>query len=649
MPETPMTMPGATPAGVNDFAFKMGTVNGTGSASANTLLMQAIFRMGIPVSGKNVFPSNIQGLATWYEIRVSKDGYTARPANVDLVVALNTATYAKDVAAVRPGGFLLYDSSWPLDIALVREGITILGIPFGQLCVDNFEGDRNRTLLRNIVYVGSLAALLEIDMEIIGDLLREKFAKKKGVLDANFRAIQLGYDYAKEHYDCPLPFSLSKMDATKDSILLDGNSSCALGAVYAGATVGAWYPITPSTSLMEAYKEFCERFRIDSETKQRKYCLIQAEDELAAAGMVFGAGWAGARSFTSTAGPGISLMSEFVGLAYYTEIPGVFFDIQRTGPSTGMPTRTQQGDLLSIAYLSHGDTKHIALFPANPAECFTLAVNAFDLTERFQTPVFVVSDLDIGMNDWMCKRFTWDDAYKPDRGKVLGPAELEEVKRFSRYLDTDGDGIAARSLPGVHPKGGYFTRGSGHTKHATYTEDAAEYLEVVDRLKHKLETAATVVPAPEMHLQNADGASADIGIVAIGGCHAAVLEAVDRLRAGGNSADYMRIRAFPFNADVRAFIEAHPRCYVVEQNRDGQLRTLIAIETGIARDRMTSVLDYGGLPLTADRVVAGITGAAPTAEEAIVPRTPTVGVTSNESPGPGGAMTSRPVPPWLSS
>jgi 2-oxoglutarate/2-oxoacid ferredoxin oxidoreductase subunit alpha len=591
-------------SGVNDFAFKIGTVNGTGSASANGLLMQAIFRMGIPVTGKNVFPSNIQGLPTWYEIRVSKDGYTARPEHVDLVVALNPETYAKDVAAVRPGGYLLYDSSWPLDDTLVREGITILGIPFGKMCVESFEGDRNRTLLRNITYVGALAALLEIDMDIVGEMLHEKFAKKKSLLEANHRAIKLGYDYAKANYTCPLPFRLERMDATGDSILIDGNSAAALGAVFAGATVGAWYPITPSTSLMEAFKEYCERFRVDPETKQRKYALIQAEDELAAAGMVIGAGWAGARAFTSTAGPGISLMSEFIGLAYYTEVPGVFFDIQRTGPSTGMPTRTQQGDLLSIAYLSHGDTKHIALFPANPEECFYLAVAAFDLAERFQTPVFVVSDLDIGMNDWMCPRFTWDDSYSPDRGKVLGADDLERIERFSRYLDVDGDGIAARTYPGVHARGGYFTRGSGHTKHATYTEDAAEYLEVVDRLSKKMVTAAMAVPAPELHMQGGNGTPASIGIISIGGCHAAVLEAVHRLRAAGQSVDYMRIRAFPFAPSVRAFIESHPTCYVVEQNRDGQLRSLLAIETGVERDRMTSVLDYGGLPLTANRVVA---------------------------------------------
>ena len=591
---------------VNDFAFKIGTVNGTGSASANSLLMQAIFRMGIPVTGKNVFPSNIQGLPTWYEIRVAKDGYTARPEDVDLVVAMNPATYAKDVAAVRPGGYLLYDSSWPLDAALVREGITILGIPFGALCVENFQGDRERTLLRNIVYAGALAALLSIDMDVVGEMLREKFSKKRALLDANFLAIRLGYDYAKQHYDCPLPFHLERMDATNDYVLLDGNSAAALGCVYAGATVGAWYPITPSTSLMEAFKEYCERYRIDPDTKQRKYCLIQAEDELAAAGMVIGAGWCGARSFTSTAGPGISLMSEFIGLAYYTEIPGVFFDIQRTGPSTGMPTRTQQGDLLSIAYLSHGDTKHVALFPANPEECFYMAVNAFDLAERFQTPVFVVSDLDIGMNDWMCRKLHWDDSYRPDRGKVLGPDELEHIQKFSRYADTGG-GIPARTLPGAHPKGGYFTRGSGHDKNAAYTEDSAEYLEVVDRLARKLATAANEVPAPELHLQNAN-AAAEIGIISVGGCHAAVLEAVDRMRRDGQSVDYMRIRAFPFPASVRQFIEAHERCYVVEQNRDGQLRSLLAIETGIARDRMISVLDYGGLPLTADRVVRGVLG-----------------------------------------
>jgi 2-oxoglutarate ferredoxin oxidoreductase subunit alpha len=529
---------------------------------------------------------------------VSKDGYTARPTEVDLVVALNPETYAKDVAAVRPGGYLLYDSSWPLPDALRRQDISILGVPFGTMCVETFEGDRARSLMRNIAYAGALAALLRIDMDVVSEMLREKFAKKKALLDSNFTAIRLGYDYAMAHFDCPLPFRLERMNANADYILLDGNSACGLGAVFAGATVGAWYPITPSTSLMEAYKEFAERYRVDKETGQRKYCLIQAEDELAAAGMVLGAGWAGARAFTSTAGPGISLMSEFVGLGYYAEIPGVFVDVQRTGPSTGMPTRTQQGDLLSVAYLSHGDTKHIALFPANPEECFYFMPKAFDLAERFQTPVFVLTDLDIGMNDWMCRRLEWDDSYRPDRGKVLSAAELAEVKKFARYADTGG-GVPARSLPGVHAKGAFFTRGSGHTSQATYTEDADEYREVMDRLARKLATAAEMVPQPETDAQP----DAAFGIISIGGCHAAVREALHRLRGDGVAADYMRIRGFPFGAEVRAFMAKHRRCFVVEQNRDAQLRTLIAIETGTPLEHMIPILEYGGLPLTADFVV----------------------------------------------
>ena len=591
-------------SGVNDFAFRMATVNGTGSASANSLLMQAIFRMGIPVTGKNIFPSNIQGLPTFYDIRVSKDGYTARPQEMDLVVTLNPSTYAKDVASVRKGGYLLYDSSWPLEPDLVREGITILGIPFGKMCVENFEGDRNRTLLRNIVYSGALAAFLSMDMEIVGQMLTEKFSKKKGLLEANRRAIQLGFDYAKSHFECPLPFHLDHMDATSDSIIIDGNSAAALGAVYAGATVGAWYPITPSTSLMEAFTSFCKKFRTEPETGLARYCIIQAEDELSAAGIAIGAGWAGARAFTNTAGPGISLMQEFVGLAYYTEIPAVFFDIQRTGPSTGMPTRTQQADLMSLAYASHGDTKHIVLFPCNPEECFYMSVKAFDLADRFQTPVFVASDLDIGMNDWMCKRLQWDDSFRPDRGKCLTADELESVKKFSRYLDAEGDGIAVRSLPGVSGHGAYFVRGSGHDKHGTYTEDADAYQEVVDRLARKFRLAATAVPAPEIHTVP----DAEVGIVSLGGCHAAVLEAIDRLRDMGIVADYMRIKGFPFDAPVRAFLDSHAVTFVVEQNRDAQLRSLLAIETGKPRDEMIPVLDYGGMPLTAMVVVNAVSG-----------------------------------------
>ena len=589
-------------SGVNDFAFKMGTVNGTGSASANSLLMQAIFRMGIPVTGKNIFPSNIQGLPTWYEIRVSKDAYTARPSAVDLVVALNPSTYAKDVATVRPGGYLLYDSSWPLDPTLVREGITILGVPFGQMCVEAFEKDRDRTLLRNIVYAGTLVALLDLDMGIIETMLNEKFGKKVRLLEANQRAIRLGYDYAKQHFTCPLPFHVQGMNATSDSILIDGNTACALGAVYAGATVGAWYPITPATAVMEQFKGFCEQYRVDPETGLHRYAIIQAEDELAAAGIIIGAGWAGARAFTNTSGPGISLMQEFIGLAYYTDIPAVFIDVQRCGPATGMPTRTQQADLLSLAFASHGDTKHLVLFPADPRECFEMTVQAFDVAEQFQTPVFVASDLDIGMNDWMVKRFTWDDGYRPNRGKVLDAAALERVKKFSRYMDTDGDGVAARTLPGVGGKGAYFVRGSGHDQHAGYTEDSDAYQEVVDRLKRKIDGAADSLPAPLITRQPA----ATIALVTIGGCQAAVREAADRLRKEGMHVDVMRIRGFPFHSEVRQFLGKHEHTFVIEQNRDGQLRALLMMELGIPRDELIPVLDYGGMPLTAETVVKAV-------------------------------------------
>ncbi len=590
-------------SGVNDFAFKMATVNGTGSASANSLLMQAIFRMGVPVTGKNIFPSNIQGLPTWYEIRVSDDGYTARPGAIDLIVALNPTTYAQDFASVRPGGCVLYDSSWPLDPKAQRADVTFLGVPLGDLCRDAFTGDRDRTLLRNVAYAGALTALLQIDRAVIEQTLTEKYGRKKSLLEANRRAIQLGYDYAQAHFDCPLPFHCAPRDRTREFVLMDGNTACALGALYAGATVGAWYPITPSTSLMESFKALCQEHRVDRKTGLNKYCILQAEDELSAAGMVLGAGWMGARSFTCTSGPGLSLMQEFLGLAYYTELPGVFFNVQRAGPATGMPTRTQQADLFSMAYASHGDTKHIMLFPADPAECFALTVAAFDATERFQTPVFLVADLDIGMNDWMIPRLQWDDRYAPDRGKVLDAAALDQVQKFFRYVDTDGDGIAARTLPGVDGKGAYFTRGSGHDRFGAYTEDGAAYQDVVDRIRRKFETAARALPAPAYHRQ--DGA--DIGIVLVGSPAAAVREAVDRLREQGSIADVMRIRAFPFAPEVTDFLGRYQTVFVVEQNRDAQLRALLAIETGTPRDHMVSVLDYAGQPLTAGALVSAMT------------------------------------------
>ncbi|MCX5768524.1 MAG: 2-oxoacid:acceptor oxidoreductase subunit alpha [Gemmatimonadetes bacterium] len=590
-------------SGINDFAFKMATVNGTGSASANSLLMQAIFRMGIPVAGKNIFPSNIQGLPTWYEVRVSAAGYMARPPEVDLIVALNTNTLAKDIKTVRSGGYVMYDSSWPIPAELKRSDITFLGVPFGNMCAEAFERDRDRTLLRNIVYTGALGALLNIDRAVISQMLTEKFAKKKSLLDANAKAIQMGWDYATANFACPLPFHLEAMDETKDKVIIDGNTACGLGAVFAGATVGAWYPITPSTSLMEAFKGFCDKYRIDKATGLKKFCIVQAEDELSAAGITIGAGWAGARAFTNTSGPGISLMQEFLGLAYYTEIPGVFFDVQRTGPSTGMPTRTQQADLMMLAYASHGDTKHLIVFPANPYECFTLTVEAFDLAERFQTPVFVASDLDIGMNDWMVPRFQWDENYVADRGKVLTDEQLAALPKFSRYLDVDGDGIAARTLPGSDAKGAYFVRGSGHDRHAAYTEDSDAYKDVLDRIRRKIDNAAKAVPAPVV----ITNPGAEIGLITIGSCDAAVREAMDRLKEQGFHVDFMRIRGFPFDTPVRDFIAEHEVNFVIEQNRDAQLRSLLTIELGVPRDAMVAVLDYAGMPLTAKIVVDAVT------------------------------------------
>jgi 2-oxoglutarate ferredoxin oxidoreductase subunit alpha len=587
---------------VNDFAFKIATANGTGSASANGLIMQAIFRMGVPVTGKNLFPSNIQGLPTWYEIRVNKDGYTARTPHFDLMVALNAATYAKDVAEVRSGGWLLYDSTWPLDEKLRRPDVTLIGIPLAEMCNDAFKGVRERILMKNIAYAGALAALIGIDTDVIRALLKEKFGRKPALMDSNQRAVDIGFDYAKANFACPLPIRLEQMDATKDCILIDGNTSASLGCLYAGATVGSWYPITPATSLMEGFKGFCQKYRVDPETKKNRYAILQAEDELAAVGMVIGASWAGARAFTSTAGPGISLMSEFIGLAYYAEIPAVVFDVQRTGPSTGMPTRTQQGDLMLCAYASHGDTRHICLYPADPREAFEMAVQAFDLAERFQTPVFVLSDLDIGMNDWMIPKLTWDDQFRPDRGKVLSAGELEKVKSFSRYLDVDGDGIPQRTLPGVHPRGAYFTRGSGHNKHGGYTEDGEEYQEVLDRIGRKIQNAARAVPAPFTRATP----GAKLGLLTVGGCHAACIEAMDLMAKDGIALDYLRVRGFPFGDEVRQFLDQHDITFVVEQNRDAQLRSLLMLETGVHMERLESVRYYAGHPMSAHHVMAGV-------------------------------------------
>jgi 2-oxoglutarate ferredoxin oxidoreductase subunit alpha len=587
---------------VNDFAFKIATANGTGSASANGLIMQAIFRMGVPVTGKNVFPSNIQGLPTWYEIRVNKDGYTARTPDFDLMVALNAATYARDVAEVRPGGWLLYDSSWPLDERLKRHDVTYLGVPLAEMCNAAFKGVRERILMKNIAYAGALAALLNIDADVIRALLKEKYGKKPTMVDSNQKAVALGFDYATSHFECPLPIHLQPLDKTGDAILIDGNTAAALGCLYAGATVGAWYPITPATSLMEAFRGFCQKYRHDADTGKNRFAIVQAEDELAAIGIVIGAGWAGARAFTPTAGPGISLMNEFIGLAYYAEVPAVIFDVQRTGPSTGMPTRTQQGDLMACAYASHGDTRHICLYPSDPREAFELAAKAFDLSERFQTPVFVLSDLDIGMNDWMVPKLSWDDSYRPDRGKVLSTEQLEEIKTFYRYLDVDGDGVTYRTLPGTHPKGAYFTRGSGHNKLGAYTEDGDEYVEVIDRIDRKIQRAIKSLPAP--FGRPAPGAK--LGLLTVGGCHAACIEALDLLAKEGVTLDYLRVRAFPFGDEVRKFLESHDVNFIVEQNRDGQLRNLLTLETGVNIDKLESVRYYGGFPMSAQHVISGV-------------------------------------------
>jgi 2-oxoglutarate/2-oxoacid ferredoxin oxidoreductase subunit alpha len=587
---------------VNDFAVKLANVNGTGSSSANNLLMRAMFRMGVPVSGKNLFPSNIQGLPTWYEIRVNKTGFVARAREYDVMVAMNAQTYARDIREVRRDGYVLFDSSWPLDPTLVRSDVTYLGVPLALMVNESFRGSRERILLKNIAYAGALVAVLGIDMDVIADLLTERFSGKEKLRDSNQRALQLGYDYARQHFECPLPCRVERMTATVDSMLIDGNTAAALGCLYAGATVAAWYPITPSTSLMDAFTKFCERYRRDPVTGRNNYLVIQAEDELASIGMVLGASWAGARAFTSTSGPGISLMNELLGLAYYAEIPAVVVDVQRAGPSTGMPTRTQQSDILTCAFASHGDTKHILLFPGNPTECFDMAVKAFDLAEHFQTPVIMLSDLDIGMNDWVTPTLTWDDAYVPDRGRVLDAEDLAKIASFHRYDDEDADFVTPRTLPGVSSKGAYFTRGSGHTREGAYTETPDEYQAVVDRLARKHRMAAERVPEPVVEY----GDDARIGVVTVGGCDLAVREALLELSARGIVTDYMRVRGFPFGATVQQFLEDHELLFVVEQNRDAQLRSLLVLETTVAKDKLRSVLVYGGYPLSADDVIDSI-------------------------------------------
>lgn len=590
---------------INDFVVRFANVNGTGSASANYLFTKAIFRMGIFVTPKNIFPSNIQGLPTWYEVRVSEKGYLGRREGIDLMVAVNPQSFAKDVASVRPGGYFLYDSSKKIHAEHIREDITYLGMPLMQMSNEAFSDPRQRQLFKNIIYVGALAALLDIEFKVWEELFAEQFKGKEKLIEPNLKAIKLGIDYVHTHFKYPLEFKVERRNLIKDWIMVEGNAACGLGAVYAGATVAAWYPITPSTSVVEAFTSYAEELRKDKITGKNNFAIVQAEDELAAIGMVIGANWNGARSFTATSGPGVSLMNEFLGLAYFAEVPAVLIDVQRTGPSTGMPTRTQQSDLLIAAYASHGDTKHVLLFPSTPKECFEMTADAFDLAEELQTPVIVMTDLDLGMNDHVCAPFEWDDKRAYKRGKVLNAEELEKVAKFGRYLDVDGDGIPYRTYPGTHPtKGSYFTRGSSRDEYAVYTEDSAAYVRNMDRLAKKFNTAKTMVPAPHFYQEKSKN---EIGVVFFGTSTYSAEEAIDMLKADGINVDAMRIKSFPFNKAVEDFINSHKKVFIIEQNRDAQLRSMMMMELNAEASKLISVLNYDGMPITADNILKQIT------------------------------------------
>lgn len=594
-----------TSGGVNNFVVRFANVNGTGSASANYLFTKAIFRMGIPVTPKNIFPSNIQGLPTWYEVRVSEKGYLGRKEGIDFLVAVNPQSMKADVASVKPGGYLLYDSSKKLADEYVRTDIHYIGIPLMDLCNANYTDARQRQLFKNIIYVGALAALFEIEFKELQNLLAEQFKGKEKLIPANVQALKLGGDYIRSNFKYPLDIRVERRDLLKGAIMMDGNSACGLGAVYAGATVAAWYPITPSTSVVEAFMNYSEQFRVDKETGKNNVAIVQAEDELAAIGMVIGAGWNGSRSFTATSGPGVSLMNEFLGLAYFAEIPAVLIDVQRTGPSTGMPTRTQQSDILEAAYASHGDTKHILLFPSTPKECFDMTADAFDLAEELQTPVILMTDLDLGMNDHVSPPLQWDDSREYKRGKVLTASDLEKIERFGRYRDVDNDGIPYRTYPGTHPtKGSYFTRGTSRDEYAVYTEDGNAYKRNMDRLMKKWETAKNMVPSPELYQ---DKNFAEYGLVFFGTSTYSVQEAMDQLKEQGVLVDALRIKSFPFNKTVEDFIKSHKKIFVIEQNRDAQMKSIITIELQIDPNKLISVLNYDGMPITADHIMVEIT------------------------------------------
>ena len=602
-----------TLSAVNDFVVKFANVNGSGSASANGMFAKSILRMGVPVAARNIFPSNIQGLPTWYEVRISEAGHLGRRGGVDLMVAMNPQTWDQDVASIEPGGYLFYDSTKPMPASKFRTDIEILGLPLTAICNAAYTDPRQRQLFKNIIYVGALAWLLGIEDAVLETLVREEFSSKPKLIDSNLQALALGRDEAAARL-APIGLKMRRSDAVGDRIYVEGNTAAALGAVYGGATVCAWYPITPSTSLAEAFMAHCAELRIDPATGEARYAIVQAEDEIASIGIVVGAGWNGARAFTCTSGPGISLMQEFVGLSYFAEIPAVIFDVQRGGPSTGMPTRTQQSDILLAAYASHGDTKHPLLFPEDPAECFDFGALAFDLADRLQTTIFVMLDLDIGMNEWLCRPFAWDDARKLDRGKVMTYEELEAGKDFGRYLDVDGDGIAYRTLPGVHPeRGAYFTRGTSRDPYARYSEEGSVYVGNMERLLAKFETAKSLIPAP---VARPAKRRTPHGVIYFGSTTPAMHEALELLEAQGEHVDGLRVRGFPFNDQVMAFIEAHETVFVVEQNRDAQLRTLIMVEGGVDPAKLVSVLGYDGSPITArfitDEISRRIRGTART-------------------------------------
>jgi 2-oxoglutarate ferredoxin oxidoreductase subunit alpha len=560
--------------------------------------------MGVPVSARNIFPSNIQGLPTWYEVRISEAGWRGRRGGVDVMVAMNPQTWDKDVAELDTGGVLFYDSTRPVPASRLRDDVTVIGMPLTAICNAEYSDPRQRQLFKNIIYLGALAALLDIDAAEIEKLFAEQYKGKEALLESNRKALSLGGDYARANFDCPLPVRVRRANAVGERIFVDGNNAAALGCIYGGATVCAWYPITPSSSLAEAFQKHCRKYRVDAATGLHKYAIVQAEDELASIGMVIGAAWNGARAFTATSGPGISLMQEFIGLAYFAEIPAVLFDIQRGSPSTGMPTRTQQADLLLCAYASHGDTKHVLIFPEDPTECFTMAVDALDLADRLQTPVFVLSDLDIGMQEWLTEPFTWDEGRRLDRGKVMTGAELEAGKEFGRYLDVDGDGIPFRTYPGTHPtKGSFFTRGTTKDRYARYTEEGPAYVDNMQRLLRKFETAKELVPAPVIE-KAAQPTRA--GVIWFGSTGAAMAESLADLAADGIHLDRMRLRAFPFADAVAEFIAAHDKVFVVEQNRDAQLRMMLVNECGIDPDKLIPVLHYDGTPITARFIVGEI-------------------------------------------